>query len=359
MREAIMTMPLTKSREEWQTRLTDNAIDFLNRAIDEFKDRPKYSIINFYTAVELFLKARLSREHWSLIVRKSPDRKKFEAGDFDSVTFDEACERLKNVVESPVPERARNNFDAIRKHRNKMVHFFHDVDGGTGAPIEVIAREQLRAWYDLHKLLTVDWRPAFVDYAAHFALIEKKLTGHREFLRAKFNDLAPLIKAESSKGAQFRMCGSCAFKSARTRAVLGALFESECLVCRYRDRWVDYNCSKCGVPGRLREGGDFACGKCGAGEDHEAIYDRLNEFVATPDNYFEAPFPAHCSECEGYQTVAEYKGKFLCVVCLSVSNEVGTCGWCGESGTGDMEDSGMTGCTVCDGSIGHQMSKDD
>lgn len=136
-----MTMPLTKSREEWQTRLTDNAIDFLNRAIDEFKDRPKYSIINFYTAVELFLKARLSREHWSLIVRKSPDRKKFEAGDFDSVTFDEACERLKNVVESPVPERARNNFDAIRKHRNKMVHFFHDVDGGTGAPIEVIARE--------------------------------------------------------------------------------------------------------------------------------------------------------------------------------------------------------------------------
>jgi hypothetical protein len=354
-----MTMPLTKSREEWQTRLTDNAIDFLNRAIDEFKDRPKYSIINFYTAVELFLKARLSREHWSLIVRKSPDRKQFEAGDFDSVTFDEACERLKKVVESPVPEQARKNFDAIRKHRNKMVHFFHDTDSGSGPAIEVIAREQLRAWYDLHKLLTADWYPIFIDYGKQFALIEKKLTGHREFLRAKFNDLTPQIKDEISKGAQFSMCGSCAFESSRTREIWGALFASECLVCRYRDRWLDYDCSECGARGRLREGGDFACRKCGAGDDQQAIYDRLNEFVATSDNYFEACVPAHCSECEGYHSVAEYHEKFLCVICLSVSDEVRPCGWCGEFGTGDMEDSSMAGCTVCDGSVGHQMSKDD
>jgi hypothetical protein len=116
-------MPLAEPQEEWQTRLTDNAIDFLNRAIDDFKAQPKYSIINFHTAVELFLKARLLREHWSLIVLKSPDRQKFEAGDFISVPFDEACVRLQNIVQSPVPERARKNFDAIRKHRNKMVHF--------------------------------------------------------------------------------------------------------------------------------------------------------------------------------------------------------------------------------------------
>jgi hypothetical protein len=354
-----MITPFAEPQEGWQTRLTNNAIDFLNRAIDDFKAQPKYSIINFHTAVELFLKARLLREHWSLIVLKSPDRQKFEAGDFISVTFDEACVRLQNIVQSPVPERARKNFDAIRKHRNKMVHFFHEADSGTGSAIEVIAREQLRAWYDLHKLLTVDWDPIFIHHGKQFALIERKLTGHREFLRAKFNDLAPLIKDEISKGAQFRMCGSCAFESARTQEILGALFESECLVCRYRDRWVDYECSECGTPGRLREGGDFACRKCGAGDDQQAIYDRLNEFEVTSDNYFEAHVPAHCSECEGYHSVAEYNEKFLCVICLSVSDEVSACGWCGEFGTGDMEDSNMGGCTVCDGSIGHQMSKDD
>lgn len=142
-----MLTPLAEPRAEWQTGLTNNAIDFLNRAIDDFKAQPKYSIINFHTAVELFLKARLLREHWSLIVSKSPDRQKFDAGDFMSVTFDEACVRLQNIVQSPVPERARKNFDAIRKHRNKMVHFFHDADSGIGPAIEVIAREQLRAWY--------------------------------------------------------------------------------------------------------------------------------------------------------------------------------------------------------------------
>jgi hypothetical protein len=341
------------------SRLTDNAVDFLKRAIDDFKAQPKHSIINFHTAVELFLKARLLHEHWSLIVLKGPDRQKFEAGDFISVTFDEACLRLQNIVQSPIPEGARKNFDAIRKHRNKMVHFFHEADGASGPEIEAIAREQLRAWYDLHKLLTSHWDPIFIDYGKQFVLIEEKLTGHREFLRAKFNDLASSIKDEISNGAQFRMCGSCAFESARANVVLGALLESECLVCRYQDRWLDYECSDCGAPGRLREGGDFACRKCGNGDDQEAIFDRINEFEVTSDNYFEAHVPAHCSECEGYHSVAEYKGKFLCVICLSVSDEVNACGWCGEFGTGDMEDSNLGGCTVCDGSVGHQMSKDD
>jgi hypothetical protein len=49
-------------------RLVANAIDFLRRAINEFKKDPKYSIIHFSAAVELLLKARLMAEHWSLVV---------------------------------------------------------------------------------------------------------------------------------------------------------------------------------------------------------------------------------------------------------------------------------------------------
>lgn len=313
---------------DWLERLTENAVDFLNRAIDDFKDRPKYSIINFHTAVELFLKARLSHEHWSLIVLKAPDRQKFEVGDFHSVSFDEACVRLHNIVQSPVPDGARKNFDAVRKHRNKMVHFFHEADGG--GEVAAIAGEQLRAWYDLHKLLTTQWSPIFVAYEKPFALIEKRLTGHREYLRAKFDDLQPLIKEQISKGVQFRKCGSCDFGAARVTGILGALFESECLVCRYRDKWLDYACAECGTICPLREGGEFSCGKCGAGEDRDAIYDRLNELIATPDNYFDACVPANCAECDSYHSVAEYSGEYLCVVCLCVSDEVNACGWCGE-----------------------------
>ena len=348
----------TKTKSQW-VRLTENALDFPVRAIDEFKDQPKYSIINFYTAVELFLKARLVHEHWSLIVVKDANRQKFEAGDFISVTFEGACERLQNIAQSPVPETARKTFDAIRKHRNKMVHFFHEAVLTDGSKIASIATEQLRAWYDLHKLLTVHWDSIFKAYEKKFKAIEVLLSGHREFLKAKFDDLAPSIKVEKSKGVQFRVCGSCGFEAARAKVILGDLFESECLVCRYRDKWLDYKCASCGEKSPLHDGGEFVCEHCGEKEDEKEIIESLNEFIVTQDNYFEAHVPAHCSDCEGYHTVVEYRGKYLCVVCFCVTDEVNACGWCGDYGNGDMEDSTMTGCTVCDGSIGHLMSKDD
>lgn len=349
---------MAKAKSQW-ARLTENALDFLASAIDEFKDKPKYSIISFYTAVELFLKARLVHEHWSLIISKEPNRQKYEAGDFISVTFEGACDRLQNIVQSPVPESARKNFDSIRKHRNKMVHFFHDVDLSDATLKASIATEQLRAWYDLHKLLTVHWDPVFRPYEKRFKAIETLLSGHREFLKAKFDDLAQKIKAEKAKGAEFRVCGSCGFESAKTEVILGDLYQSECLVCRYRDTWFDYKCSSCNEKSPLHEGGEFVCQHCEESEDEAEITSALNEFIVTHDNYFEAHVPAHCAECEGYHSVVEYQGKYLCVMCFYVTDQVNACGYCGDFGNGDMEDSSMSGCTVCEGSLGNLMSKDD
>ena len=49
-------------------RLVENAFDFLFKAISEIEGQPKYSVIHFYAAVELFVKARLMKEHWSLVI---------------------------------------------------------------------------------------------------------------------------------------------------------------------------------------------------------------------------------------------------------------------------------------------------
>ena len=61
-----------------------NAFDFLGRSIDELEKHPKYSVIHFYSAIELFVKARLLKEHWALIVMKpdQADKAKFLRGDF-------------------------------------------------------------------------------------------------------------------------------------------------------------------------------------------------------------------------------------------------------------------------------------
>jgi hypothetical protein len=347
------------TEEELESRLAENAIDFLERAIDEFKERPKYSIINFYSAVELFLKARLLHEHWSLIVLKDPDRHKFESGDFVSVSFDGLCERLRRVVQSALPDGVQRNFDVVRKHRNRMVHFFHHANDNRGAEIEAVAGEQLRAWYDLHELLISQWSPIFDEYSDRFIGIEEKLKGHREYLQAKFEALGPKIDAEKKLGVKFDMCSSCYFDAARVSSIIGSLHESKCLVCGYQEKGLDYECPECGKTSELDDGGRFVCFACGHKDDEQQIVESINEFKATKDNYFDAMVPANCSECEGYHTVVEYKDHFLCVRCFRVTEGLEQCGWCGEYNNGDMRESSYVGCGICDGAAGWHANKDD
>src|SRR5580692_9295677 len=100
--------------------LGGNALDFLTRSANDLKTSPKSSVINFYSAVELFVKARLLHEHWTLIVgsRQPADYDKFLVGDFVSVTLDEAADRLDKAVKSGLTDQERKAFQDVAKHRN-------------------------------------------------------------------------------------------------------------------------------------------------------------------------------------------------------------------------------------------------
>jgi hypothetical protein len=52
--------------------IVKNAIDFMKHSVKEIEKEPKYAVIHFCSSVELFFKARLMCEHWSLIFAK-PD----------------------------------------------------------------------------------------------------------------------------------------------------------------------------------------------------------------------------------------------------------------------------------------------
>ena len=92
-------------RDEIFRNLTESAFEFLERAIREFRDSPKFSTIHFATAVELFLKARLMREHWSLTVEKIDDvaLTQFRQGKFKSVSPSAAIARLRSIVDVVIP----------------------------------------------------------------------------------------------------------------------------------------------------------------------------------------------------------------------------------------------------------------
>jgi hypothetical protein len=143
--------------------------------------------IRVYTAIELILKARLLHEHWSLIVSKNPSRSAFDAGDFVSVTFEDACKRLADAVLDPVPPKARDSFNELRKLRNLIVHFV--PPDGEGLMGRVKAEREMRktsmeAWGALHKLMSKEWKPIFEPYFGELDRIEQALGFDRESKRA-------------------------------------------------------------------------------------------------------------------------------------------------------------------------------
>lgn len=56
--------------------LINNGLEFLDKAREELEAaKPKFSIVSFWTAVEILLKVPLAHEHWSLVCsRKTPPK---------------------------------------------------------------------------------------------------------------------------------------------------------------------------------------------------------------------------------------------------------------------------------------------
>ena len=110
-------MPIN-NQDELLEQLVENAIDFLKRSHLEFEANDlKHSVIHFYSAVELLLKARLMSEHWTLVIsgRNELDAGKFLSGDFNSVTLMEANNRLSKVVGAGLSEKQLAAFNGESK----------------------------------------------------------------------------------------------------------------------------------------------------------------------------------------------------------------------------------------------------
>ncbi|WP_370212807.1 hypothetical protein [Roseovarius sp.] len=109
--------------------LSESAFDFPERSVDEIVTHPKYSVIHFATAVELILKARLMREHWTLVVERASDvtLDDFLTGKAKTVSQADAIKRLKNACGENIPSDAATQFGKIAAHRNRMIHFLHEA----------------------------------------------------------------------------------------------------------------------------------------------------------------------------------------------------------------------------------------
>jgi len=343
--------------DEFFDSLVSNAIDFLSRSITDLKKRPKYSVINFCVGLEIFLKARLIKEHWALVVTKPETAmiEQFRAGDFHSVSMEDAIRRLKNVAGERIGKDEEISFEQVRKHRNRLVHFFHPAYARRPVEklVQEVVTEQCKAWFYLHRLLTLNWEPHFRKYKKKIQKLDKLMHKQRAFLKAKFSALKPRIDVEISNGVEFKSCHFCGCRAARVEEASEPLYQSSCLVCEARSSDLRVPCPNCGegIEVGFEGPGEGTC----PNEDCEREIDLaylLEKYGPVQDPKEESEV-IYCASCEHHEEcVIPFNDEYLCLCCAERHDFEEQCHYCGNHIAGfDPDGSAAFGCFMCSHAI--------
>ena len=343
-------MPTKPEIENHFDTLVRSAFDFVERAISSFSDHERISLFLFATGLELFIKARLYHEHWSLIFANvdQAEFRRFETGDLKTVGADKAHDRVKQIIGHNLP----SSFEVIRQHRNRIAHFTH----GTTAEqrIEIVSH-QVRGWFDLYHLLRNEWKPIFKKYRNRYNELERMMRKHREFLDAKFQAIQPDLEKECVAGNQVLTCPACGYEAMAVWQLGGAIHHGSCRVCGRNENYVSQLCmnDECehSVAFFSSDGPPEFCPEC-----NEVYAENLSEALDTDpivgDDYFHRS-PINCPYCSGYHAVVTHHDGYVCTECFEYEEEVGYCGWCNEGQLGGVgEFSELSGCEFCDGRAG-------
>lgn len=340
----------------WES-LVKSAFDFFEQAVRQHNSKPKYAILHLATSVELFLKARLMAEHWTLIIspKKSPTFDQLRSGDFVSVTLAESLERLQGVLpsEEKLSKDAVSEFEALAKERNKIAHFFHSGLEADESSKSIIQR-QCRVWLYLHRLLAESWKDTFTGFDAKLKKLDDKMREERKFLKTIFDDARPQLEKHSKAGLPVAKCPACEFDALLLRDS-EPYTSGHCMVCRYQNTLLRVKCPSCTRQVLIESGYDH-CPECGHSFTPEEAGELMGGTRPDDDTGF-STLSVYCGNCQT-DTVYEKDGRYLCTNCMEEWDEIDQCEWCNESNTGDLDGSYVHGCAVCDGMIGWKGNKD-
>lgn len=112
--------------------LTENGLAFLHRSVAEMSAQPatlrslSFAVVDLAAAVEVLMKARLVREHWTLICSE-PDKAttvQMLAGTAKTVTSEQAIKRLENVAGVAMYASGHaSRVVEVASLRNRAIHF--------------------------------------------------------------------------------------------------------------------------------------------------------------------------------------------------------------------------------------------
>lgn len=228
--------------------LLDNALDSLALGLEfalsdrQDKSKLKLAVLLVAQSVELLLKERLRREHWSLIYRNVD-----KAGSYDAITvsINEAKKRLATITNITLSKDHDDAVEEIRKTRNRIQHFevnitFEQVVAQVNAAIQFLISF-------LHAELDIDIRDVIpVDVYQSLVEIEELATELRELAVKRVEEVEkeyqPTKLADlAASDFETILCPQC-FEEFYTFMPSHSL--SVCQFCGYEGGFVE--CARCG-----------------------------------------------------------------------------------------------------------------
>lgn len=354
-----------RTKEELFDGLVRNALGFVHTSIDHLQKKPKNAIVDLYTAIELFLKARLMAEHWTLMLAKpeTGDLQNLAVGDFLSVYLDDALKRIGSILGDKIETPAAENFKALGEHRNQIVHFAHSGMDDLGATQAGVIVEAWASWHYLYGLLTGPWKAVFEPYSAELHVLNQRMMRQGEFIKARFEILQSQIEIQKKKGREIMACGRCKM----TAAIVGENhqwgIDYSCMVCGVDDTALvscdaELPCPGCGTPFKFFQGDVHNCPQCAHPIDTGVLIDLCSQHFSAGDSWCEddTVHIASCHKCEHpHPSVFFIDGMWGCVACYDRGWGAVTCERCGEFVTGDMERIQYFACHKCEDQVREQI----
>jgi len=110
--------------------LLENGLNFIFSGLSSLgrskRDRAdyKFGILHLTAGIELVMKERLRREHWSLLFENinCANKVALAAGNMKSVEFDSLVARLNGIAEIKIKSHEKKAIQELRKQRNKIQH---------------------------------------------------------------------------------------------------------------------------------------------------------------------------------------------------------------------------------------------
>lgn len=348
----------TQTKEEMFDALVNNAIDFLDSSLDNLDKRPKNSLVDFYTSIELFLKAKLMSEHWTLIISKPENANinSFQEGDFHSIFLDDAVKRLQYILNEPLSKEVIDNFKALGEHRNQIVHFSHTDYSDLNATKANIMVEQWSSWYFLHNLLTLQWKNIFKKYLPEVRRIHQIMMEQTEFIKARYKELEPKIQIKIKSGKEVIKCEHCKMESAIIEKSHPWGVDYKCMVCGAEDTFIKTTnetlpCTKCGKEFEFFNKGLEKCPNCEKIVDTDTLINQCEKKYIRGDAWWEegSPCIAECHICKNIRPSVFYiDDLWSCVSCYERGWTALECQDCGEFVTvADTEEYKAIGCFKC------------